>query len=223
MPPLYPLLSLFSLARPPLPSLPRLARYTSISICNCVHFEPPHSHGLFIRRAHRFVILFLFSPLIHLRLTITWRPFAHSNYMSLLLQSNRPGETMFCIQRRWRRLPPLPSRAPTLSLSISLSPPSPLKSFIAYPTLPTTCYTIPEDTQRGNLCPGIAAACEIRSRLRKSPRTRNAQCDAAYTRFRLAESLLPMDTQWGGAALLPIPAPGPYISNHPAWASRAIE
>lgn len=77
-----------------------------------------------------------------------------------------------------------------------LPPPLPIprpKSFIAYPTLPTTCYTIPEDTQRGNLCPGIAAACEIRSRVRKSPCTRNAQCDPAYTRFRLAETLLSMD------------------------------
>lgn len=91
---------------------------------------------------------------------------------------------------------------PSLSLSFHpppIPPPPPTiphpKSFIAYPTLPTTCYTIPEDTQRGNLCPGIAAACEIRSRLRKSPCTRNAQCDPAYTRFRLAETLLSMDNR----------------------------
>ena len=142
------------------------------------------------------LFLFLFSTLIHLRLTITWRPSAHSNYMSLCCCTKQSaGETRCFVSRphRWR-----PSLSPFI---LRLSPPLP-KSFIAYPTLPTTCYTIPEDTQRGNLCPGIAAACEIRSRVRKSPCTRNAQCDPAYTRFRLAETLLSMDNS---AVSLPPP------------------
>lgn len=104
----------------------------------------------------------------------------------LLYKAIGRRNAVFCIQAA-------PLAMPSLSpFILRLSPPLP-KSFIAYPTLPTTCYTIPEDTQRGNLCPGIAAACEIRSRVRKSPCTRNAQCDPAYTRFRLAETLLSMD------------------------------
>lgn len=113
----------------------------------------------------------------------------------LLYKAIGRRNAVFCIQAA-------PLAMPSLSpFILRLSPPLP-KSFIAYPTLPTTCYTIPEDTQRGNLCPGIAAACEIRSRVRKSPCTRNAQCDPAYTRFRLAETLLSMDNS---AVSLPPP------------------
>lgn len=85
---------------------------------------------------------------------------------------------MFCIQ------------APRWWCPLSFHPPPypHPKSFIAYPTLPTTCYTIPEDTQRGNLCPGIAPnlrnskpatqisvykECTMRSRLHQISISRN--------------------------------------------------
>lgn len=51
------------------------------------------------------LFLFLFSTLIHLRLTITWRPSAHSNYMSLCCCTKQSaGETRCFVSRphRWR-------------------------------------------------------------------------------------------------------------------------